>query len=257
MLLSRKYTVDDIARWLGVSRTLLENSDPSYGNAEQFWRTFLVQSLDTWLKLFESSVDDQLLLAPRKYYAKFNRDDFYRGDLAARATAETMYVNAGILSVNEVREANDWNKVPGKADELRQPQNITGKPTAEESEDEPPAKPAKAAAPMPSEDSAQARAIVTASASRLLRKEVAEVQKLAVRHAGNEDAFVNAVTSFYLKHADLVSSTLAMTPEAAADYCVGQANQIINQDWLAALEFWQTPTYAAGVAALALDEVTA
>lgn len=243
MLLSRKYTVDDVARWLGVSRTLLENNDPSFGNAEQFWRTFLVQTLDTWLVLWESSVDDQLVLAPRKYFARFNRDDFSRGDLAAKAAADVAYVNAGILSVDEVRETNDWNARGGRAAELREPQNITGKPRVQ----------GAAPAPPEPEESGQARAIAAAAAGRLLRKEVAEVQKLAVRHAGDEDAFVNSMMAFYVKHAALVAETLQMTEAAASDYCAGQANQIVNGDWLAALELWKTSAYAEGLAALALE----
>lgn len=250
MILSRKYTVDDIARWLGVSRTLLENSDPSFGNAEQFWRTFLVQTLDDWLKLFESSVDDQLVVANRKYYARFNRDDFNRGDIAAQAQANTAYVNAGILTVNEVREQGDWRRIPGTADELRQPQNITGKPSSTVPV-ESPRKPADE----PEEDSDQARAIATASAARLLRKEVAEVQKLAVRHAGSEDAFVEGVTAFYDAHAALVAATLHLAEPEARTYCAGQANQVVNGDWLAALDLWKTSAYAEGLAGLALEGV--
>jgi len=89
----------------------------------------------------------------------------------------------------------------------------------------------------------------------LLRKESAEVKKLAVRHAGDEDAFVEAVTEFYAKHVTLVTLTLQMSVEQASEYCANQARQVVNGDWVAALESWQTPEYAEGVAALALEEV--
>jgi hypothetical protein len=88
----------------------------------------------------------------------------------------------------------------------------------------------------------------------LLRKEVAEVQKLAVRHAGDEDAFVEAVTEFYAKHVTLVTLTLQMSVADAEVYCANQARQVVNGDWVAALELWRTPAYAEGVAAIALDE---
>ena len=82
------------------------------------------------------------------------------------------------------------------------------------------------------------------------------MQKLAVRHAGDEDAFVVAVSEFYAAHAHLVAATLQMTPAASETYCAGQANQVVNGDWLAALTLWRTDDYAAGLAGLALDGET-
>ena len=259
MLLSRKYTVDDIARWLGVPRQMLENNDPSFGNAEQFDRNFIAYALGPWLSLFEFAINDQLVIASRKYFAQFTREAQVRGDLAVRWAAHVAAVNAGIKSVDEVRAVENLNARGGKADDLREPQNITGKPAVpdEGARDEPvpPEPPAKKMPPMPApdEDSAQARAIVLASAARLLRKEVAEVQKLAVRHAGDEEAFVVAVTNFYAKHVTLVTLTLQLSVAEAERYCAGQAHQVCNGDWLAALTLWQDDHYAAGLAALALD----
>jgi phage portal protein BeeE len=57
MLLSRKHSVDDVARWLGVPRQMLENSDPSFGNAEQFDQNFITYSMGGWLSLFEFGVN--------------------------------------------------------------------------------------------------------------------------------------------------------------------------------------------------------
>lgn len=258
MLLSRKHTVDDIARWLGVPRQMLENNDPSFGNAEQFDRSFIAYSLGPWLSLFEFAIGDQLIEADKKYYAQFTREALVRGDLAARWQAHVSAVNAGIKTVDEVRAVENLNTRGGKADELREPQNIVGKPRAVvpdvEDEDEPePPEPKKTPEPI-EEDSAQARAIVTASASRLLRKEVAAVQKAAVRHAANEDAFCEAVTEFYSHHVALVTLTLQMAAGDAEAYCANQARQVVGGPWVDALALWQTPDYAAGVAAIALEE---
>ena len=261
MLLSRKHTVDDIARWLGVPRQMLENNDPSFGNAEQFDRNFITYALGPWLSLFEFAINDQLVIASRKYFAQFTREALDRGDLAVRWAAHVAAVNAGIKSVDEVRAVENLNARGGKADELREPQNITGKPAVPDdtdAEDEPRSTPVPSRTPPPpSEDeSAQARAIVTASAARLLRKELAAVQKLAVRHAGDEDAFVEAIAEFYAKHAGLVAATLQITPAEAGTYCASQARQVVNGDWLAALAQWKTDDYAAGLAALALETET-
>jgi len=254
MLLSRKFSIDDMARWLGVSRMMLENNDPSFGNAEQFDRNFIGYSMGPWLSLFEFAISDQLILAPRRFYAQFTREAFVRGDIAVRWQAHVAAVNAGIKTVDEVRAVENLNKRGGKADELREPQNITGKPTAPDAGPVPP--PFKKAPPPADEGNARADAIVIESAARLLRKEIAAVQRLAVRHAGDEDAFVTAVTEFYAKHSGLVAQTLQLAPDAADRYCAGQAHQVCNQDWLAALALWKDDNYAAGLAGLALEEVT-
>jgi HK97 family phage portal protein len=243
MLLSRKFSVDDVARWLGIPRQMLENSDPSFGNAEQFDESFITYSLGGWLSLFEFAVNSQLITNPQAYYAEFTRDAIARGKLIDRWNVHVAAVNAGIKSVDEARAKEGLNKRGGKADELREPQNITGKP---------------AAAIMPSAPARgvpeKAEAIVTESAARLLRKEVTRVQALAVKHAADQDAFAEAVTDFYASHVALVIQTLQMDPARAERYCAIQAAQLVTGgDWVATLATWRTDDYAAGLATLALD----
>ena len=239
MLTSRQFGVDDMARWLGVARILLENSDPSFGNAEQFWQMFLTVGMGGWLSLWEFAINTQLILAPQTYFARFTRQAITRANLEARWVAHVASVNAGIVTVDEVRAVEDLNKRGGQADELRQPQNITGKP---------PAQPAS---------TKKASAIVEEAAARVLRKEITAVQKAAVKYAADADAFVAWVTQFYTDHATLVAQTLQLTSAEATSYCWSQAQQIVNgAGWVASLEQWATPSYAAGLAALALDEET-
>jgi hypothetical protein len=98
---------------------------------------------------------------------------------------------------------------------------------------------------------------VIGEAARILRTEVAFVQKAAVTHAADADAFAVAVTAFYASHAGYVSRVLVLTPAEADRYCAGQAAQIVAGDWLRAVEVWRTDDYAAGLAAIALDEEAA
>jgi HK97 family phage portal protein len=263
MLLSRKYSVDDIARWLGVPRMMLENSDPSFGNGEQFTQNFLDINMGGWLALWEFGINGQLILKRATYFAQFKRQAFVRANFKDRVEGHVALVNAGIETVDEARDVEEMPKRGGKADELREPQNITGKPTAPSSSPADPApspqpKPADpAAAPSRKKRGVRADAIVTESAARLLRKEIAMVQKLAVRHAADVDAFAGAVTAFYVEHAGLVEQTLQMSATDAAGYCSQQAAQILGGDWLAALETWKTDNYAIGLAAIALEEEAA
>lgn len=268
MLLSRKYTVDDIARWLGVPRLMLENSDPSFGNAEQFTQNFIDFVMGPWLSLWEFAINDQLVVANRKYFARFTRQALVRGNFKERVDGLVAMVNAGLISVDEGRAVEDLNKRGGKADALREPQNITGKPAVPGSEPDADAPPKRQTELNPEDapsrkkrglrsEPTKAEAIVRESAARLLRKEVASVQAMAVKHAADEDAFAEAVTAWYAKHATLTAQTLQMSDEQAEDYCSQQAAQIVAGDWLAALDRWQAPHYAAGLAALALDSEAA
>jgi len=254
MLLSRKFGVDDIARWLGVSRQLLENSDPSFGNADQFWQSFLTISMGGWLSLFEFGINGQLIIESPKYYARFTRQAIARGDLAARWAAHVAAVNAGIVTVDEVRGVEDLNKRGGKADELREPQNITGKPTAEAPVDEPPKTkpvddpPPRKRAAVP--DDEKARAIVTESAARVLRKELQFATRAAVKYADDPEAYAAAVDAFYADHHVLVMATMLLEEPAARAYVAIQRADL--HDGLAVTATW-TPAY---LASLALDRPT-
>jgi HK97 family phage portal protein len=242
MLLSRKFSVDDICRWLGVPRQMLENSDPSFGNAEQFWQSFLTIGMGGWLSLFEFAVNSQLILAPKKYFAQFTRQAIARGDLAVRWTAHVAAVNAGIVTVDEVRGVEDLNKRGGKADELREPQNITGKPAVAD-----PTAPAPTKKPPVPTDTSKARAIVTESAARVLRKETQFAQRTAVKFAADADGYAVAVVAFYADHHVLVMATMCVTEPTAKGYCAIQQDELLAG--LAGTDDW-TPDY---LASLALD----
>ena len=262
MLLSRKYGVDDVARWLGVPRQMLENSDPSFGNAEQFDQNFITYSMGGWLSLFEFAVNSQLLLIPKKYYAEFTRDAIARGKLTDRWNVHVAAVNAGLKTPDECRVKEGLNRRGGTADELRVPQNITGKPIPTDDTDDPPAPPPgkKKRIPPPADDEDdddsddKAHAIVVESAARLLRKEVTAIEKQAVKLAGDQDGWATWLTAFYDKHAELVAQTLQLDEETARTYCAGQAAQLLEPGGLRALENWQTRTYARSLASLALQE---
>jgi len=128
MLLSRKFTIDEMARWLGVPRMMLENSDPSYGNADQFSLNFVKFTMGGWMSMWEFACNDQLILNRRRFFVEFVRDALERADLGTRSEANEQAINAGWRTVNEVRRSENLPRIPGEADKLRIPQNITGKP---------------------------------------------------------------------------------------------------------------------------------
>jgi HK97 family phage portal protein len=246
MLESRQYTIDDIARWLGVPRMMLENSDPNHGNADQFSLDFAKFNLGGWLSMWEFACNRQLILNPRRFYVEFVRDALERADLATRSEANVAVVNAGIETVNEVRRRENRKRIPGEADKLRIPENITGKPKPE-------VEPKKKAVPVEDDDPAKAQAILINAAERVIRKETKAVSAYAVKHAGNSEAFAVAVTDFYAKHVELVSQALLMPESEAKAYCANQAAQVLGDGGIRAMEQWTERAYAAGLVAWALE----
>jgi HK97 family phage portal protein len=242
MLLSRKFSINDIARWLGLPPHMLGDLDrATFSNIEHQGQEFVTYSLGPWLSLFEFGINDQLILQPNRFYAEFVRDALVRGDIAARWAAYQIAVTTGTYTRNEVRRLENKKMLDG-LDEPLDPAHLTGKGGSDNAPKEPAKAPPKA------------EMIATASAARLLRKEITAVQKFAVRCAMDQDAFAQAVTDFYDRHAELVATTLMMGMDDAREYCAGQAAQVVAGEWTAALTLWGNDHYAAGLAALALQE---
>jgi hypothetical protein len=245
MILSRKFSINDIARWLGVPPHMVGDLDrATFSNIEEQGLEFVTYSLGPWLSLFEFAINDQLIIQTDTYYVEFVRDALVRGDIAKRWQAYQVAVTTGTFTRNEIRQLENRNKIEG-LDEPLDPTHLTGS-VAGGSNNEP-KEPAKTST------RTKAEMIAEASAARLLRKEVTAVQKMAVRHAADQDAFACAVAEFYESHAELVAVTLMMNLDDARGYCSQQAAQVLG-DWITALGTWKTDDYAAGLAALALEE---
>lgn len=243
MLASRKFSIDDIARWLGVPPHMIGSLDRSTNNnIEQQGQEFVTYSLGLWLSLWEFAINDQLILVPDVYYAEFERDALVRGDIAARWDAYQKAITTGTFTRNEIRRKENANRLDG-LDEPLTPANITGKPAPEPAPKAPPAAPA---------GPSRGRAIAQSAAARLIRKELASLQKAAVKTATNSDQWAIWVTEFYAKHAAIVADTLQVSQADAEVYCAGQAQQVI--DGLAGCNEWESDAYVARVAEWALGE---
>lgn len=249
MLLSQQFSVTEMARWLGLQpHKIADLSRSTNNNIEHQGLEYVTDSLSPWLVLMEQAILRDLIVAPDRYFAEFNVNALMRGDSAARGEFYKSLHGVGAINSNEIRQLENMNGyddgdtyfVAGNmrpTDEPYQPEPAPVSPTAK---------------PKPSGGS-KAEAITVAQAQRLLKTEVASVQKLAVAHADNGDTFAEKVTAFYATHAGFVQRSLLLSPEDARSYCAGQAGQILNGDWLAALSMWKTEDYAQGLAALALD----
>lgn len=247
MILSRKFSVIDIARWLGLPAHMLNEVDTAgVTGLEQKGQEFVTFNLGGWLSMWEFAINDQLILSD-DYFAEFTREALIRGNIEAQASADVAYVNAGIETADEVRVRKNKKRMGGKASELRDPQNITGRGAYGGPQDN--QRPGRRGSP---DDRAQA--IAVSAAARLIQLEINAVQRCAVKHASNDDAFAAAITEFYAGHAARVVDMLQMSESDAAGYCAGQSSRVLG-GWLAAVELFKTEDYAQGLAAWALEEV--
>jgi len=244
MILSRKFSVTDIARWLGVPPHMIGDLErATFSNIEQQGQDFVTYSLGPWLSLWEFALSDQLVLNTSRFYCEFQRDALVRGDFLARWQGYQVAVSTGTFTRNEVRRKENMSALDGLDDPL-EPAHLTGSPDPAGHTD-PPAGPSK--------PSQKAQAIAIESAARVLRKEARAVQQMAARHAKDSDAFAVAVTEFYADHVVLVSDSLKLSIEEAKAYCSNQAAQVIA-DGVGVAEHWLAPRYAEQLASIALQE---
>jgi HK97 family phage portal protein len=158
MLLSRKFSINDIARWLGLPPHMLGDLDrATFSNIEHQGQEFVTYSLGPWLSLFEFGINDQLIAQTNRFFAEFTRDALVRGDISNRWAAYQIAVSTGTYTRNEVRRLENKKKLPG-LDEPINPAHLTGK------RDTPPTKAQEPPAAGPDDDEDepddQAKAIV-------------------------------------------------------------------------------------------------
>lgn len=126
-LQTRQFSVIDVARWFKLPPQMLYSLEKStYNNVEQQNLNFLTHSLTPYLVSLEQEIDRKLLMESEKTntYFKFNMNALLRSDIDSRSKAYQLYINNGIMSINEVRALEDLDPVQG-GDELLRPLNLT------------------------------------------------------------------------------------------------------------------------------------
>ncbi len=107
LLSTRQFSVDEIARFLGISPVLLGDlSHSSYNTIEAALLQFLSQTLSPYISLIECEMSKKLF-KPSEPDLRVDIDD-YAVLLSDKATLSNYYstlVSNGIMSINEAREA--------------------------------------------------------------------------------------------------------------------------------------------------------
>lgn len=118
---SRKFQLEEIARWYGVPLHMLANLDRStFSNIEHQGIEFVTMTMGPRCISWEQEINRKLLREDEKdaFYSKFNMDGLLRGDSTSRADFLTKLVGFGIITRNEARAKEDLNPLEGLDDPL-------------------------------------------------------------------------------------------------------------------------------------------
>lgn len=111
LILSRRFGVEEIARLFGVPSLMLSDlTNSSFNNSEQMIRFFAQSTLSQWCRRIEAEFQ-RTVLEPG-VLMEFDLQGLLRGDPATRWTANQIAVASGILTPNEVRQAEGYNPLP-------------------------------------------------------------------------------------------------------------------------------------------------
>lgn len=116
MLQTRKYQLEEVARFYRVPLHLLQNLErATFSNIEHQSIDYATHALLPWLVKIEQANERKLLTEDERetYFVKHNMDGMLRGDTKSRYEAYAVGRQWGWLSANDVREKEDMNAIEG------------------------------------------------------------------------------------------------------------------------------------------------
>lgn len=209
---TRKFQVNDIARWFGVPpHKVGDLSAATNNNIEQQALEFVQDCLGPMAERCEASIEAELLFEEEVdvLEASFQFRQLLRGDSIARSTYYNMGITGGWLTRNEARRFENLNPLPGLDEPLR-PLNMVEEGQQPAALPAPSDTPSPTPAPAPSSAPAPAKKRKTKRKARLaavLSANAARIGRRLVKSGPTEG------------DAAMIAEGLAITPEAAAQWC--------------------------------------
>lgn len=222
LLATRRFQVPEIARFWRIPPHMLADLErATFSNIEHQSLEFIIHTLQPWLIRWEEALSWDLFRESERgeFYVKFNLGGLLRGDVKTRSEAYSIGRQWGWWSVNDVREMEDRNPVPG-GDVYLQPLNMvpagwTPEPRGDRALPPPPPAGARAAEGRDRFQQAH-RAVLAAAAGGVLRAEANAVRREARRigEGGQSPAFQAWARDFYASRPEAWAR--AMAPGLAA-----------------------------------------
>lgn len=122
---ARQHNITDIARWYVIPPHMLADlSRSTFSNIAEQSIAFIRGSVIPWLTRWEQAVFTQLLTRKEQneFFAEFNTRAMMRGDTESQFAAYAVALLNGFMSINEVRRAENMDKVED-GDDYRVPLN--------------------------------------------------------------------------------------------------------------------------------------
>lgn len=114
MLESRRFSTEELCRVFQVPPPLIQDySHNTFTNSEQAGRWFAQFCLLPWVKKLEAEFS-RSLFSGSLYALELDMSGYDRGDSATRWQAHKIAVESGILTAEEIREAEGWNPKPAQ-----------------------------------------------------------------------------------------------------------------------------------------------
>lgn len=116
LLESRRYQIEDIARFWGVPSVLINDTSGSttWGSGiHELVQGFYKLNLRPYLERLEASIVHNLAPTGNRVMAEFDFDALLRADRAARMDAHNKAINGAVMTSNEARAAENLPPLPG------------------------------------------------------------------------------------------------------------------------------------------------
>jgi len=117
---SRRFQVEEICRWYGVPQHLVQVvTESNYAISYTADKNFVEHTLRPIATLMEQEANIRLFgaRASGAVYSRINLSALMRGDPKVRGEWYKAMINAGVMSINEVRELEELNSIGKEGDE--------------------------------------------------------------------------------------------------------------------------------------------
>lgn len=125
---NRRFSVQEIARWFGVPLHLLQDlTESNYAISYESSKNFVEHTLRPIAVLQEQEANTRLFGARSQsaVYSRMNLSALMRADPKTRGEWYRSLINAGVMSINEVRELEELNSIGPDGDEHYMQLNMT------------------------------------------------------------------------------------------------------------------------------------
>ena len=117
MLESRRYGVEDICRFFGVSPVLLGIGKQTYNSLEMVQQDFLQNCLQGYITMMEEEMSRKLLTSQEMNLSVIlETNEFLRTNKTSQSQYYSTLLSSGVLSVNEVRRELGYNGIGDEGD---------------------------------------------------------------------------------------------------------------------------------------------